>query len=419
MSGAGQRSTFTDGGDGGRFERRAAAGLAAEAASPGGPAGADVLAARYERSFAHDGLTTIGIEEELILAEPGSFEPVDEVEWVLGLLRDPRFVAEFRLAQIELVTPVCLTVPDLRRELGNARVELVEALAGRLRPLAVGTHPVTTRPSGITGRPRYQRIARDCPWATLRGLPSGLHVHVAVDGAADALAVYNAARSYLPELAALGANSPFFEGRDTGLSSSRLKLTEDQPRSGVPPAFASWREIAEFVSWGEHGGLFPDPSFLWWDLRLRPEYGTIEFRVTDTQTSLDQIAAIAAICQALVAALRARHRAGDRLPVHSSHVLAENRWRALRDGLDGELVDPQTGEAEPVRERLARLLLELEPWAAELGCSDELAHAWPLLAGNGACRQREIASERGLDGLLEWLAEETERPALQAHAAHA
>ena len=116
-----------------------------------------------------------------------------------------------------------------------------------------------------------------------------------------------------------------------------------------------------------------------------------------------------AVCQSLVASLGTRFRAGDRLPVHSTHVIAENRWRAVRDGLDGELIDPETGAPEPARHRIGRMLLELEPYASELGCEDELELAWGMLARNGAVRQREIAADRGVRGLLLWLAERTER----------
>ena len=369
----------------------------------------EALVASYERSFSRSDLLSLGLEEELILLEPDSFEPANEIESVLVAAADPRIVAEFRAAQVELVMPASPTVSSLRSELAAARERLVSALGGRVRLLAAGAHPSSTLPVEITDRPRYRQIAARHPWVTRRALPSGLHIHVGLGNAEEALAVYNAARGYLPELAALAANSPFFEGGDTGLASSRLELVEDHPRSGIPPAFASWRELAWFVAWGSGGGLFDDPTYLWWDLRLRPDLGTIEFRVADAQTSLDHSAAIAAVCQCLVAALRLRLRAGERLPAYPSHVVNENRWRAVRDGIDSDLVDYETGEVEPARTRLARLLLELEPYAEELGCSHELELAWPMLVRNGARRQREVAATRGIDGLLGWLVEETEQ----------
>jgi carboxylate-amine ligase len=372
-------------------------------------AGNEALAEWYERGFAGSDLLTLGLEEELILVDSRTLSPSDAIEPVLGGLADTRFQAELRAAQVELVMPVAVTAADLCRDLAAARADLAGALDGSLRLLAAGTHPAASGPAAVTDRPRYRRIARDYAWATRRGLPSGLHVHVGIGDPDEALAVYNAARSYLPELAALAANSPFFEGQDSGLASSRLKLVEDLPRAATPPAFASWRELAAFVSWGAAGGLFPDLTYLWWDLRPRPDLGTLEFRIADAQTSVEHTTALVAICQSLVEALRLRLRAGEQLPVHTTHVIAENRWRALRGGLDAELVDPETGVREQARSRIARLLLELAPYAVELLCEDELDHAWPLLVRNGAVRQREVAAVRGLDGLTAWLVDETER----------
>lgn len=367
------------------------------------------LARAYEHGFVRDLSLTIGVEEELILLDPGSLLPADEAERVLSALPfDSRFQAEFRASQLELVTPVCLTVGDARRELSAARAEVVQQLAGSLRLAAVGTHPVSTRPSAITARDRFRAIARDWGWATRRGQPSGQHVHVGLSDPYEALAVYNAARSYLPELAALAANSPFFEGCDSGLASTRLKLTEDLPRSGIPPAFASWRQLAEFAAWGARAGLFADLTYLWWDLRPRPDHGTLEFRIADVQTRLQESATVAAVCQALVATLVLRLRRGEVLPVHESHAIGENRWRAIRDGLEGDLIDLETGEARSTRERLGELLEELAPVASELGCSSELAHGWTLLEENGAARQRRAVRRGGLEELLQSLVEDTE-----------
>src|SRR5262249_53776256 len=156
------------------------------------------------------------------------------------------------------------------------------------------------------------------------------------------------------------------------------KIADDQPRSGIPPGFRSWRALAEFVDWGSKGERFRDSSYLWWDLRPRPDFGTLEFRVADTQTSVEHAAAIAAIWQSLVSSLRARFRAGARLPAHPTHVINENRWHALRGGLESTLVDPDSGEIEPARNRIGRLLLEIEPYAAELGCENELSLAWEM-----------------------------------------
>ncbi len=365
----------------------------------------------FRDGFHPGGGPSVGVEEELILVDPATLMPVEAIDWALDRLGTASFSPELRAAQLELVTGPAATVGPVLAELNANRARLQEALGGRLRIIAAGGHPALAHAIAVTNRPRYLGIGRECSWAMRRGLPCAVHVHVGLDDPDEALDVYNAARSYLPELAALAANSPFFEGADSGLASSRLKLTEDLPRSGIPPAFGSWREYAEFVAWGARGGLFPDPTYLWWDLRLRPDLGTLEFRIADAQTSPECAAAIAALCQALVAALEERLRDGETLPVQAAHVLAENRWCALRDGLSAELADPETGLPETARYRLARLLGELESYGQRLGSDRELAHAWRLLARNGADRQREVAAERGVQGLLEWLAECTEAPA--------
>jgi carboxylate-amine ligase len=390
---------------------------------PSETAGVEDLADAVLAGFSRGGGPSVGLEEELILVEPGSLAPVGAIEPVLARLADRRFAAEFRTPQLELILPPALTVGALCAELAGTRRYAVGQLGGAVRLLAAGTHPVATGAATITDRGRYRRIAADHVWGTRRGLPSGLHVHVAVGDPDEALAVYNAARTRLPELAALAANSPFFEGGYAGLASTRLKLVEDMPRTGIPPLFSSWRAFAAYAHWGLRAGLFPDLGHLWWDLRPRPDLGTLEFRIADTQTGVADTAAIVAVCQALVATLGTRFRAGDSLPVHPAHAIAENRWRAVRDGVAGELVDLDTGEAEPARHRIGRLLLELEPYASELGSSDELEHAWTMLARNGELRQRLVAIERGVDGLVAWLVEQTERPRpaepLEAQAAPA
>ena len=163
----------------------------------------------------------------------------------------------------------------------------------------------------ITDRPRYRLIARDHPWAVRRGLPSGLHVHVGLGDADEALAVYNAARSYLPELAALAANSPFFEGADSGLASTRLKLVEDLSRAATPPVFATWHDFDDFVSWGAAGGLFPTSPISGGTSGRGPTWGRSSSASPTRRRSSTHTAALVALCQSLVSALRLRAAGHD------------------------------------------------------------------------------------------------------------
>jgi glutamate---cysteine ligase / carboxylate-amine ligase len=366
------------------------------------------IAERCRLAFSDGRSLTVGVEEELILLEPTSLYPVDEIEEALLRLEDDRFTCELRSAQLEVVTPPCVTVMDACREVSAARSFAIDRLAGLARIGAAGVHPSSTLPITITGRERYRRIARESPWSVREGLPSGLHVHVAVPGPTRALAVYNAARSFLPELAALGANSPFLGGADTGLSSVRLILNETFPRSGIPPAFRTWNDYGDFVAWGMSTGHFPDVSYLWWDLRPHPLHGTLEFRIADAQTRVEDVGAIVAVCQALVAWLVARFDAGEELPVHDTERIAENRRCGVRDGLGGALADLDVGLPLATRTRVGNLLGTLEPFAEALGSRNELLAAWTLLAENGAERQRRVAAACGLDEVVRRLADETE-----------
>jgi carboxylate-amine ligase len=176
----------------------------------------------------------------------------------------------------------------------------------------------------------------------------------------------------------------------------------------VPPAFESWEDLVDFVDWGRAGGLFPDASHFWWDLRPHLDHGTLELRAADAQTRVEDASAIAAVFQALVLTLAERYAEGDALPVHDTHRITENSWRAYRYGVQGWLVNLDTGEPQPTRDRLERLFGELEPAARRLNGESQLEHARTLLAGNGADRQRYVQARDGMRGLVEWLVHETE-----------
>jgi len=179
------------------------------------------------------------------------------------------------------------------------------------------------------------------------------------------------------------------------------------PRQGVPPALGSWEAFERALSWGEDAGVLPAKQRWWWELRLHPTFGTIEVRVADAQTTVDDTAAYAAVVHSLVTWLAERVEAGEELPVAPTWRIAENRWWAARSGLDASFADLVTGEREPLRARLEGLLDELAPVAARLGCAAELERARALAAGpGGAARQRaEAAARGGLNGLVAWLAE--------------
>jgi glutamate---cysteine ligase / carboxylate-amine ligase len=231
-------------------------------------------------------------------------------------------------------------------------------------------------------------------------------VHVAVGGGDRSLAVYNALRSYLPELAALAANAPYLGGEDTGLATARLKINELLPRQGVPPAIPSWDGFAEALRWGAAAGNVHTPRTWWWELRPHPAYGTLEVRVPDAQTTMEDAAAVAEVAVALIAWLVRRHEAGEELHVAPTWRIEENRWSAARHGTEGTMADLETGDREPTRERLARLLAEIgDGGATASGEAPALDGARALIERGGFARQRAVAAERGLPGLARWLAD--------------
>ena len=381
----------------------------AVARAPAWPEGEPLTLERCRAVFDEPPPFTLGLEEELMLVEPPSLELAPVNDDVLALFDDTSpYRKELRATQIELVTPVCSTAAEACEALAAARSDLVAALEGRVRILGAGTHPTSTAWGSVSADERYQMLADEYEWAARRSVMCGLHVHVAVGGADRTLAVHNALRSYLPELGALASNSPFAENRDTGLCSIRAKLNEAFPRSGIPPTFETWEDYVSFLDWGRRGGLFPDSSHLWWDLRLHPTYGTVEIRVSDAQTTVSDAASIGSIVQALVAWLALRYDAGEELRGGDYFRIRENAWRALRHGVNGWLVDLETGEQRSTRAELATLLDELEPIARDLGTSEQLSQSRTLLEGSGADRQRFVAQRDGVDGLLRWLADETE-----------
>jgi glutamate---cysteine ligase / carboxylate-amine ligase len=348
----------------------------------------------------------IGIEDEVMLLDSDSLELAAVAAEVLARLgEDPRFKLELPASQLEIVTPPTPHVPDAALALLEARHALVERSRGLVRVGAAGVHPFSPGAGELNRQPRYEHTIREYASIANRQLVCALQVHVSVGDAGRALAVYNAARSYLPWLAALAANAPFYEGHDTGLASVRPKLSELLPRQGVPPAIASWEAYADTLRWGAATGAFLEARTWWWELRPHPRFGTLEFRVPDGQATVGDAAAIAAVTQALVAWLGERHDAGESLPVGPSWRIAENRWSACRHGVEGTMAGLHSGTVRSTRACLEELLETLEPVAERLGAGSAIERAGAMIAVNGAIAQRRVAAEGGLRGVIEWLAE--------------
>ena len=370
------------------------------------PIAGDRAAAALRAAFDRSVLSlTVGVEEELMLVDPANGRLLPRIEDVLRRVDgDERVRAEFRAAQVELVTPPYLSPADVGRELAVTRLAFAEVLGDDIALIGCGTHPTAIGVGPLTNGERYQAVALENPWAARYMLTCGLHVHVALADGDRALAVYNALRSFLPELAGLSANSPYRERVATGVGSARLLLNRSLARHGVPPVFPDWEAYAAYAHWGRAGGTIPDPSYHWWDLRLHPSLGTVEIRVCDTQT---EIADTVALAQTLVAWLAQRHDSGEHLPVHDGHRITESVWLGTRMGTPGELLDLDTGERQPTVDRIVELLEALAPTAAGLGTHADLARLRRLAVARGADRLEEVVREHGLGRLVEWLARRT------------
>lgn len=351
---------------------------------------------------------TVGAEEEVMVLDPASLDLTPRAPQLLAALAgDPRVKAELPAAQIEVLTPPLDSAERVAAELVAGRRRALEAAdAVGVRLAAAGVHPFAPPEGELSPGERYAALGEDYGVVIRRQLVFGLQVHVAVGGAERTLAVYNALRSHLPELAALAANAPFHAGHDTGLASIRPTICTTLPRQGVPPAIAGWESFADDLAWGAAAGTVPEPRRWWWELRPHPRFGTLELRVPDAQSTIADAEAVIAVAHALVARLAERHDAGEPLEPAPSWRIAENRWLALRHGLDGELADLRTGERRATRARLSALLDELEPLAARLGGARGLARARTLIeAGGGAARQRAAAEHGGLRAVVAALAD--------------
>jgi len=340
---------------------------------------------------------TVGLEEELMLLDPETLDLLPRAADVIGPAADPRFKLEMPAAQLELSLPPARSVPEAIAALAAARRDVAAAAEPVGRLAAAGAHPFAAAIGQLSAGERYALTEEEYGDVARRQLVCALQVHVAVGGADRSLAVYNGMRQWLPLLAALAANAPFHEGRDTGMASIRPKIGEQLPRQGIPPAIASWETFADALAWGAASGAVPEPRRWWWELRPHPAFGTLELRVPDAQATVEDAAAVAAFAHALVGWLAARHDAGEPLETADTWRLEENRWSAARYGMDAELADLATGERTPARACLAALVADLGPVAERLGCAAELADTARLAADGGAARQRAAAAAAGGD----------------------
>ncbi len=344
-----------------------------------------------------------------MLLEPGSWALAHRIDGLLPELSPALAVsvsAETHACTLELASGVHAGVRNAVQELLALRTALADELTRlELRAAVAGTHPFARgEDTEVSGGARYQVLHDGLRELARREPTFALHVHVGVPDPELAIAAADRMRAHLPLILALSANSPYWRGRDSGMASVRTPLFQAFPRAGIPRRFGSYETYAEAVDVMLRADAFPEPTFIWWDVRLQPSLGTVEVRVADAQTRVSEVAGLMALIQSLVR-LEATERYVSEELVAAQEVLEENRFLAARDGIDARLIDVGSEERVPAREQLDALLEACAPHADALGCRAELEEVRALADSPGARRQRDAVREAGQRQLVGALAE--------------
>jgi len=339
---------------------------------------------------------TIGIEEEYHLVDlrtralaaeaPADF--VAECERALG----PQVSPEFMRSQIEVGTRPCRTLSQAQADLKRLRAGIVVSAARHgLAPIAASTHPFARAGQSLhTDRERYHALARDLAGVGRRLLVSGMHVHIGVEDDEQRIDLMNQLRYFLPHLLMLSTSSPFWEGEDTGLKSWRLAIFRELPRTGLPGRFNSWDEYRQTVDVLVRGKVMEDASKIWWDLRPSARFPTLEMRITDICTRVDDAITVAALYVCIARMLHRLRRNNQSWRSYPVFLLEENRWRAQRYGLSGSLFDFGRGELVPYADLLEEILALVHEDAVALGCLAEVQGARRIVA-EGTSADRQLA----------------------------
>ena len=338
---------------------------------------------------------TLGIEEEFQIIDPETRELRSHVQQILEegkITLKENVKAEMHQSVIELGTDICGSAADAREQVVRLRSELASLAEKRgLKIASAGTHPFSHwNDQRITEGERYKEIVNDLQQVARANLIFGLHVHVGIPDRYAAIHVMNQARYFLPHLFALSANSPFWLGRDTGFKGYRLKVFERFPRTGIPDAFDGLSEYEDYLKLLVKTNCVDNAKKIWWDIRLHPFFDTLEVRICDAQSRVDDTIAIAAVIQAIIYKLHKLQRQNLSFRIYRRRLIDENRWRACRYGLSGKLIDfgaeNEVDERELIHEMLDFVAREVD----ELGSAREIGHIESILrSGSGADRQLE------------------------------
>src|SRR5437773_1083674 len=339
---------------------------------------------------------TLGIEEEFAIIDPETRELRSHIQEILEggkIVLKEQIKPEMHQSVVELGTEICDSIEHARIHVIDLRSKLAElASKAGLKIASVGTHPFSHwRDQHITEGERYQEIVKDMQLLARANLIFGLHVHVGIPDREMAIHVMNQARYFLPHIYALSVNSPFWVGQNTGLKGYRLKVFERFPRTGIPDSFESLSEYEDYCKLLVKTGCIDNAKKIWWDIRLHPFFDTLEVRVCDAQSRVDDTLAIAALIQAVIAKLYKLLRQNTTFRVYRRRLLDENRWRASRYGIEGKLIDFGREEEVETRSLLNELMEFVSTEVDELGSKREMTHIERIMReGTGADRQLEV-----------------------------
>jgi carboxylate-amine ligase len=325
---------------------------------------------------------TLGIEEEYLLVnresrDVASDPPREIFEECESRAGESLVEHELLRAQIEVDTRVCHSVGEARQDLARLRRLTSDVAAGYgLAPIAASTHPFAEwHLQRRTDKSRFQMLARDMQSLSRRMLVCGMHIHVGIEDDELRVQLLNQFVHFLPLLLTLSTSSPFWQGENTGLKSYRLTVFDGFPRTGLPERFLNYDDYQHHIDILKKADVINDATFIWWDLRISARYPTLESRIADMCTRVDDAASIAALTQSILHYLYRMHRERKYRQVYSRFLIDQNRWRAMRYGLDEGLVDFDTAQVVPVADWLEQIVEMVRIDAEELGCSAELEHA--------------------------------------------
>ncbi|MDQ1128807.1 glutamate--cysteine ligase [Microbacterium sp. SORGH_AS_0888] len=357
--------------------------------------------------FATSSRSTVGIEWELMLADGATGDLVPRAPEVIAALEETTAPERFTVTG-ELLTNTVEVTSGVGDTVETAVDDIADAIAALrtvtdpagIELLCAGSHPFAQWfDQQVSDKTRYHTLIERTQWWGRNMMIWGIHVHIGVDDVDKVMPIVNALSAYLPHLQALSASSPFWAGDRTGYASNRALVFQQLPTAGLPWPLADWRAYESYLDDMVRTGVMADATEVRWDVRPAPRWGTVEVRACDGMSSLPELAAVAALTQALVEDFSRRLDAGEDLPVLQPWFVRENKWRAARYGLDARVIVDADGRQEPVRDHLAETIARLGTTAQELRCEPEFAGLETILS-QGASYERQIAVAEASGGDL-------------------